>query len=308
MLVTMSTTLALPPAASAVTRASCFGAGRTTVRTPNRVLTSNYAPHTSDDTTFVAEGTTWRPGLRTYPIGIDSTAARLCWLDGYVDGPIPDSMTWEDAHRFNQPCVRIVARGWLLVDGLRCEATDDGLRPREIREGADNLRMTVRNTYLRGIRDDCLENDGVIGGLLQDNLWQGCNTGISEQPDDAFSQPRREALVLDHMLMGLAVSRHRGGAGENSLFKWSRSANRVVIRCSILKVDRVSLNGAKAMDVPGRIDDAACPNRPTTLVWLGRGSYPGDLPRGMNVVRRIEVWADAVTAWKCRHGYQTDGC
>jgi|SRR5215210_1591790 len=286
----------------------CFGTGRHVVSTPRGTIYSKYSPDPPSDTTFDASRSTWRPDLDTYPIGVDTTSSRICWFDGSVFGSIPPTMTWEDAHRHNQPCIRIVAREWMKVDGVRCDNTGDGFRPRETSTGADNVTMTVRNTYFTRIHDDCLENDGVIGGLLQNNLWNGCNTGVSEQPSTSFGQPTGETLVLDHMLMGLWITPHEGGAGENSLFKWSGSANNLVIRCSIFKVDTLSLNHAKAMAVPGRIDDSACPDRPTTIVWLGGGPYPGDLPNGVRVTSQLGVWTRAATAWKCAHGYLTVGC
>ena len=106
--------------------------------------------------------------------------------------------------------------------------------------------------------------------------------------------------MLDHMLMGLWITPHEGGAGENSLFKWSGSANKLVIRCSIFKVDTLSLNHAKAMAVPGRIDDSACPEQPTTIVWLGGGPYPGDLPNGVRVTSQLGVWTRAVHGLEVR--------
>jgi hypothetical protein len=297
-------------AAAAVRRSTCLDPDRTLVTTPRGTLKTEYSPTVVADTTYIATATTWRPRLRIYPIGIDSGAVpRICWLDGRVFGSIPMDMTWEDAHDYNQPCARIVATGWIRVDGLRCDSTDDGFRPRETHADAQNVTMTVRNTYFTRIHDDCIENDGIIGGLLQDSLWQGCNTGVSERPSgDSYSQPHGETLVLDHMLIGLWVTPHEGGAGENSLFKWGVSANDLVIKCSVFKVDRVSLNGSESMSVPATIDDSACPAHPTTLVWLGRGRYPGWLPRGVDVSRKIGVWKRAVTAWKCAHGYQVIGC
>jgi hypothetical protein len=299
------------PATPAAARAdACLDPARKIVRTPSGTITSKYSPPVVGGTTYIATATIWRPDLTTYPIGIDSGAVpRICWIGGRVFGSIPASMTWEDAHKYNQPCARIVATDWMVVDGLRCDNTDDGFRPRESVTGADNVTMTVRNTYFSRIHDDCLENDGVIGGLLQNNLWNGCNMGISEQPGGgSFSQPAGETLVLDHMLMGLRISPHEGGAGEGELFKWSGSANRLVIKCSVFKVDRKSLNSAKSMEVPGTIDDSACPARPTTIVWLGGGAYPGALPNGIRVTSQIEVWDSAVAAWKCAHGYQLTGC
>ena len=289
----------------------CLGPDRTNVPTPRGSFTTGFAPQPVDDTTLVATDSSWRPDLSTYPINIDGGAARLCWLDGAVYGSIPPSMTWEEAHEYNQPCLRIVATEWLVVDGLRCDNTDDGLRPREVETGAHDLAMLIRGTYLTEIHDDCLENDGIIGGVLQDNLWDGCNTGISERPSDeqgSFEQPADERLVLDRMMIGLRISPHEEGPGENALFKWSDSANDVVIRCSMFKVDVVSLNGVEAMAIPGSIDDRRCPDHPTTLVWLGGGSYPGQLPEGITVTSDVGVWDSAVTEWKCRHGYPATGC
>jgi hypothetical protein len=242
---------------------------------------------------------------------VDSDSARLCWLGGEVVGSIPEDMTWEDAHDLNQPCIRLIAAEWMVVDGLRCHNTDDGLRPRETNTGAQNVAMTLEDTYLTHIRDDCLENDGIIGGVLRDGLWDGCNTGISERPSQgqgSFPQPPGETLTLDHMAIGLEISPHERGPGENALFKWSPSANELVIRCSIFKVNAVSLNGPEAMDIPGVIDDSGCPGQPTTLVWLGGGPYPGAMPAGMEVTADVGVWNAAVSDWKCRHGISAPGC
>jgi hypothetical protein len=220
-------------------------------------------------------------------------------------------MTWEDAHDLNQPCIRIVPTEWMVVEGLRCDGTDDGLRPRETSFGAQDVVMTIEDTYLSDIRDDCLENDGIIGGVLRDNLWDGCNSGISERPSlvqGESLQPPGEALVLDHMAMGLQITPHLDGPGENALFKWSVSANELVIKCSVFKVDALSLNGPAAMAIPGVVDDSACPGQPTTLVWLGGGSYPGTIPSGMQVTADVNVWNAAVADWKCRHGIPAPGC
>jgi hypothetical protein len=90
--------------------------------------------------------------------------------------------------------------------------------------------------------------------------------------------------------------------GENALFKWSSSGNRVVIKCSIFKVDAVSLNGTDAMALPPgtTVDDSGCPDRPSTIVWLGPGDYPAP-HAGLRVVSDVQVWNDAVQAWKSAH-------
>ena len=300
-----------PPTTATPDVDDCLGSDRTRVQTPRGSFSTGYSPEPEDGTTFLAAESGWRPDLSTYPVNVDNGTARLCWFGGQVFGSIPESMTWEDAHDYNQPCLRAVATETLVIDGLRCDNTGDGLRPRETETGAQDVAMLIRDTYLTRIHDDCLENDGIIGGVLQDNLWDGCNTGISERPSEAqgsFAQPSEETLVLDRMMIGLWNTPHEDGLGANALFKWSDSANRVVIRCSLFKVDAVSLNGPEAMEIPGTIDDRRCPDRPTTLVWLGEGSYPGRLPDGILVTGDVAVWDSAVAAWRCRHGYAAEDC
>jgi hypothetical protein len=50
------------------------------------------------------------------------------------------------------------------------------------------------------------------------------------------------------------------------------------------------------------VDDSACPNNPSTIVWLGGGAYPAPTA-GMRVVRDETVWTRAVQSWKTAHGY-----
>jgi hypothetical protein len=56
------------------------------------------------------------------------------------------------------------------------------------------------------------------------------------------------------------------------------------------------------MALPPRttVDDSACPDEPSTIVWLGPGDYPAPHP-GLRVVKDVSVWDDAVSAWKAAH-------
>lgn len=249
-----------------------------------------------------------------FAIGMASAAVRDCVVGGSVQGQLADTVTWEQAHaRHNGACLLYVGTGSIDIHNLRCDNVEDGLRPEETARNANNATLNITGTYFTRVRDDCIENDFVIGGVLADNLWEQCNTGVSERPPSkasSFISPKGESLTLDHMVLGLYVNQHRSGPGENTLFKWSSSANTLVIKCSIFKVDGVSLNGTESMSFPATtvIDDRACPANPTTLVWLGGGSYPGSLPAGVRVVSTAGTWVNAVTGWRCRHGYQTTGC
>ena len=295
---------------------ACDGPGRTVVRPFATGFVSDQqwqdvAPpdHVTYDLTGVAS-TAYPSSRSPFAVGTATPARNTCLVGGTIRGGADDTETWDVYHSdYNAACVKIVAVGWMQVRGLRCDNLEDGIRPAETAPNANNAEVYVSGTYLTRIRDDCIENDYTLGGLLEDSLWEQCNTGISERPSRhrSWPTPRSEVLMLDHMLIGLYETPHVENGqrvmGENALFKWSDSANRVVIKCSIFKVDSVSLNGTDAMAVPAGtlIDDSACPDRPSTIVWLGGGHYPAPT-RGLRVVHDESVWTDAVEAWKAAHG------
>jgi hypothetical protein len=296
---------------------ACTGTGRTVVR-PHPAgtrLTSQWeASSPQDDVTYDLSGVTSTAYPATnsvFAVGNRTAADRTCVVGGTIRGQADDSQTWDYYHdRYNAACVKIIATDWMQVRDVRCDNVEDGIKPEESGVNANNTEFYVSGTYLSRVRDDCMENDYTVGGVLYDNLWEQCNTGISERPssDRSWSTPSSETLTLDHMLIGLYETPHvedgRVVMGENKLFKWSDSGNRVVIKCSTFRVNTVSLSGKSSMTLPPGtvIDDSACPNNPSTIVWLGGGAYPGETG-GMRVVSDVGVWNSAVGAWKAAHGY-----
>lgn len=294
----------------------CDGAGRSAV-TPlpaGTVTTSWLLDAPSPDTTYDLTGTTstaYPAGKQSvFTVGRTSPAPRTCVVGGAVAGRADDAQTWNLYHdTYNGACVKIVALDWMQVTGTRCDRTEDGMRPERPADLSDSTRFWISGTYLSHIRDDCIENDFVVPGVLYDNLWEQCNTGISERPSGrTITRPDSDTLILDHMLIGLWQTPHvekdgRRVTGENAIFKWSASGNRVVIKCSMFAIDAQSLNGTDSMQLPPGtvLDDSACPDAPSTIVWLGPGRYPVNAG-GLRVVTQRSVWDDAVAAWKARHG------
>jgi hypothetical protein len=296
---------------------ACTGAARTVVQPlpVNSVQVEQWeAPTPRDDVTYDLTGVTSTayPATRSvFEVGADKPALRTCVVGGTLLGQADDEQTWQYYHdEANAGCVKIIARDWAQVRDVRCDNIEDGVVVKESSENANNTHIYISGTYLSRIRDDCMENDYTVGGLLYDNLWEQCHTGISERPwgDRAWETPEGETLTLDHMLIGLYKTPNEEDGktvrGHNSIFKWSPSGGQVVIKCSIFKLEAVSLNGVDSMAMPPGtvVDDSSCPDNPSTIVWLGRGSYPGETA-GMRVVKDEDVWTDAVAAWKAAHGY-----
>jgi hypothetical protein len=320
-----------PPSGAGPTPASygfpdCF-AGRNVVRPypAGTVLTSKYQQTTPpDDTTYDMTGviSTAQPST-SYPFsfgtGSDNLGAgdRTCLVGGELRDRFgnPPARTWEYYHdSVNAACVKGVAYGWYQILNTVCRGIEDGFRPQEPGVNANNARFVISDTYLGNVFDDCLENDYTVGGVVMDSLWEGCYVGVSERPssDRCWNTPGSEQLILDHLMIGLRPMAHDDGTnGYGRLFKWEKctqnTANHLVIKCSTFLVPGARLDGgADGMEIPAgtAVDDSACRNDPTTIVWLGGGSaYPGSLSGlPIRVVTNKGYWDAKVADWKARHG------
>src|SRR5207249_8516892 len=84
--------------------------------------------------------------------------------------------------------------------------------------------------WLTYVRDDCVENDHVQPGLIDDSLFDGCYVGISERPSTAIIASgydgRNDLLTVRQSLIRLQpMPGPRGGLptdfGNGQFFKWS---------------------------------------------------------------------------------------
>jgi hypothetical protein len=294
-----------------------FSAQECLARSTKTVLSGVYdrqyrvnAP-TADTTVDARRATsTAFPFATLYPFsfGKSRPARHLCLLGGLVVGQQGRDLTWDQVKEdYDGAGLRIAADGWYVVDGLRVENVEDGIDPRgregEYPKGGDGF--VLRNLYFQYIRDDCVENDDIAGGLIEDSLFDGCNTGISERPTEGNAQyrhpaPSSETLMLSRVLLRLqAMPGPRGHSaatlGHGELFKWSRVGNRLVLRDSIFLVEERP-NGGRS-DFP-----AGTKATNVTVVWLGPGPFPGRVPPGVTITRDRSVWDHAREQWLLRHG------
>jgi len=273
--------------------------------------------HPPDDHTFdlrgmtsIAYGSSTVYALTFGISGKDSTAGGLCILGGTVRSAVSRARTWDDLNGdVNGDALSFGTRSGVgIVDGLRADNTFDGITT----HGDPPAQTVVRDVWLTGIRDDCIENDSHPKTLtVRDSLFDGCFTGISERPGsgDGWSRPSGAGGVttLDHVLLRLAPQAYgtgcryeracTDGRGHHVFFKWSGAATpSVVIRDSVLRMDRYSIDGPTPMRFP-----PGTRAERSVLVWLGPGPYPQPLPPGMTLTRDVRVWERARAGWLCRH-------
>ena len=265
-------------------------------------------------TTFDARGGTFTssPADTLYPIDIAkySAPADLCFVGGTVIGQQSRDLTWDEVKDdYSGSGLRIGGNRPYVVDGLRVDNVADGIRPRGTEDlyPKDGDGFTIRNTYLTYIRDDCVENDDIAGGVIFDSLFDGCYTGISERPSSGNEQenhpaPPGETLVLNHVLLrlqalpGVRKSHDPSVLGHGQLFKWSDVANTPVVRNSIFLVDTVPSTDSYFPFPPGTTTSNV------TIVWGADEPFEWDVPPGTSVTTDRSVWTDARQEWLDRHG------
>jgi hypothetical protein len=251
------------------------------------------------------------PAVNRYPLmmGKYGPGQGTCVVGGRVAGRQSRHLDWHQMKgRVDGDGLNIKARGG-VVTGTRIDNVEDGIAT----TGMDPGGISISDVYMTYIRDDCIENDWVVNVTVRDSLLDGCYTATSQRPDPEMHPrlaPSDERFTLDEVLMRLQPMPYKrarsrcpanvaGNLGNGGFFKWSPWANRLVVRDSVLLAERASVNCRRVMNFP---TNAAYHN--VTLIWLGPGEYPGDLPAsGVTVTRDRRLWDRARADWLTRHGY-----
>lgn len=223
----------------------------------------------------------------------------LCLAGATVLGQYNRNYSWAQMHdNYNNAGV-VSKNKFATIDGVRIDNVTDGYRP-------ENGPFTIRQSWFTYVRDDCVENDHVFGGLIEDSLFEECYVGISERPTDPIIAEgfdgRNQLLTISKSLIGLVkMPGPRGGSssdmGHGIMFKWSDYGTKLALHDNVFLAETASMSPS-SMGVPAN-SLVSCSNN--TMVWLGSGDYPVKLPSCFTITRDRSVWDRAVADWKARH-------
>lgn len=116
--------------------------------------------------------------VNLYPLRIyDSPAVQID--GGRFDGTVPLDTDW--LHTYcNSAAIGLWDSAGATSTNLRVRRAWDALRFAGRSDG-----FTVRDGWFSEIRDDCLENDFLLNGIIEDVLFDGCFVGISVRSADS---------------------------------------------------------------------------------------------------------------------------
>lgn len=244
-----------------------------------------------------------------YPLSFRGGSG-ACIAGGTVQGQYDRGWSWDRMHDVNNAALAFENPG-LTVDGLRADNVTDGIRPRP------GVGFTIANVWLSYVRDDCVENDHLEGGLVRDALLDGCYVAFSARPSPAKRERGLDGsgklwTIRDSLVRLAAMPGPRGGTtgerGHGVFFKWHNTKDptrslspRLALHGNIFLAEGSGPKGGYRLGVPpARL--ASCSNN--VVVWLGSGKFPGNVPDDcFRVTTDRRVWDDAVATWHRRHGY-----
>jgi hypothetical protein len=254
-----------------------------------------------------------------YPIVFGGESG-LCFSGGEIVGNYPDKMgdpvepwdydpyaTW--SYIAGTSAMEIKMPNFVL-ENIRIHNFGDGISLNSDTES----NFIIRGVYFSKLRDDCIENDHMRGGLVEDSLFDGCYTAFSTRPQCSDCDSSSKIWIIRDSLVRLepmdGVYKNRGPVpGHAGFFKWDTSSAdispKLALHNNIFRVDQES--GTVGLGVPaGKIE--SCSNN--IMVWLGEGSYPDPndgqdpLPQDcFTITTDKSIWDNAVSQWKAEHGF-----
>ena len=298
------------------------------VETNGPVSNRYQAYDVADDTTFDLTGA-HIAGSRDHPMQHPFRAGEqerppkgIRIIGGVINGGIPREWNWYLTHAFGGTGFCTVSTGLHLIDGARIHNMEDGWHPREtpsfkLRAYPNTGRFVLRNTYMTGIRDDCIENDEFLPGEVEDCLFDGVHCFLSEQNErqGGLFRPKIETIGpnedrhinLNRVLVRLTVT----NGGETGTGKWFKLQGRespnhhLNITDSVFATDNEPRQGGwKSLGLP----------KDTTfrgtnyILWLGKpGGFGGHVPPGVTFLEgqaAKDKWHERRNAWLIAHGYE----
>jgi hypothetical protein len=238
------------------------------------------------------------------------------WYDHYADSSYPSKYgTWDDSMKNH---VGIDARLYSgTVTGLHVYNMHDGYR-----FNSAEVSFVLQHSWAEYIRDDCIENVGRESGLIYDNYFDGCYSGISVRTNSSsvysgrVVQMKKNLIYMEPQPWPYKYDEksfyftHQGITyGSGNLFKMDPDAEQnpqFVLEDNVFLFTQES--ASSSTDLPDEQFLNACSNN--TIIWLGSGAFPGSLPSTSKFPNCYTIltgaagqafWKAKVQDWFARH-------
>jgi len=213
----------------------------------------------------------------------------VCLSGGTFIGTWPPDTSWSKMHG---TAAVIVDAPRATVEDITVHGYGDSIR---LEQQAGHF--VVRRVNLSFSRDDCIENDWLLSGTVTGSLLDGCYNAFSARSYQDVPDGDNHVWTIRSSLVRLepmprTYHDEKPIPGTAGFFKWDEHGPRLVLEDSVFRADQAA--GPVGLGIPKDKLKSCSGN---TMVWLGKGRYPGHLPSCFKLTRDKAVWDKAVATW-----------
>lgn len=166
--------------------------------------------------------------VNRYPLQIRESPA-VTLRGGLFSGEVPLELQWKDTY-CNSAGVLLRDSIDGIFEALRLRRVWDAIR---ITEGTNGFQL--RGSWISEARDDCIENDYMNGGLIEDSLFDGCFSGLSMRaPEGEVREAQGGPFVLRGVLMRMQAYPYKDEVREGPPLKLDENLAEIEVYDSIL--------------------------------------------------------------------------
>ncbi|MGI9423066.1 MAG: hypothetical protein ACR2PA_07725 [Hyphomicrobiaceae bacterium] len=192
-------------------------------------------------------------------------------IGGTVRGEVPQASDWLNTY-CNSAAIGLRESANATVEAVRVHRAWDA-----VRFSKNSPEFSLAGSWISKARDDCVENDQLKSGVIQDTLFDGCFYGISMDPARNVPLPSsvHEVLVLESVIMRMATYLARGRKVQGVPFKAHPSSPKLRIYNSVFAFDNPHVVGLRRLARAWR-KTIGCRNN--LILWMTDGPLPHDFP------------------------------
>ena len=227
--------------------------------------------------------------VNRYPVKLRDIDA-LHLLGARVTGEVPQNSDWKPTY-CNSSAVTVFGSDSVVLEGLRIDKAWDGVRFTRKSRG-----FTLTRSWISRTRDDCIENDQLRSGTIQDTLFDGCFYGISVDPaKKKINLKSAQELTLNAVLMRLTPYSYRNRATHGMPFKTHEKSPQLNIHNSLFAFETPDLIGYRRLARAWqKLDD--CSNN--VILWFPSEPIPDAFKMPPAHCFRIVKGVKARTYWE----------
>ena len=236
--------------------------------------------------------------VNRYPVVIRNCPG-VRFIGGRFDGLVPLTSDWRDTYCNSAALLVRDGTTDATIEGVRARRCWDGIR---FAEHADGFRL--KGCWLSEIRDDAVENDYLLSGIIEDCLFDGCFSGISLDPASNERDGTGETVRIDRSLIRMHAFLSKGEITHQAPIKAVDQSPRLRITESVFALAAANMRGFRRLERTWRL---TIESRDNVLLWLPDESIPSALPlppsgfRFLTGANAREYWNKAHLQWIATH-------